>query len=100
MIPMHPALATFDRSLRTWLLLGLLAVLVLPQARGYSEWIGWLPFWLLAWPAMSLALLHRGRWRRPLARVAAPRRSRRHQARRHKAAVLPRRALLAALRTP
>jgi hypothetical protein len=100
MTPMHPALALFDRSLRTWLLLGLLAVLVLPQARGYSQLIGWLPFWLLAWPAMTLGLLHRARWRRPPARLAVSRRARRHQARRHKAAVPARRALLAALRAP
>jgi hypothetical protein len=99
MNPMHPALVAFDRSLRTWLGLGLLAVLLLPAARGHSHWVGWLPFWLLAWPALALALLHRGRWRSLRARAVMPRRARRRQARQHTPTLPVRRALLAALRS-
>lgn len=42
--------------LRTWLALGLLALALVPPARGYSEWIGWLPFWLAAAPLLMLAV--------------------------------------------
>jgi hypothetical protein len=100
MTPMHPALVALDRSLRTWLALGLLAVLLLPAARGHSHWIGWLPFWLMLWPALALALLHRNRWRAPRIRAIVPRRTRRRQARRQTARLPLRRALLAALRNP
>lgn len=31
-------------------LAGLALVLVWPAARGYSEWLGWLPLWLLGMP--------------------------------------------------
>ena len=43
--------------LRQWLVLGVLAVLLVPAARGSSEWLGSLPFWLLAAPACALASL-------------------------------------------
>jgi hypothetical protein len=99
MNPMHPALVTFDRSLRAWLGLGLLAVLLLPAARGHSYWVGWLPFWLLAWPALALALLHRSRWQNFRVRAIVPRRVRRRQARRHAPRLPLRRALLAAIRS-
>lgn len=92
-----PSLVAVDRVLRGWLLLGLLALLLLPAARGHNLWIGWLPFWLLGWPALSLALLHRGRWRLPARSTQRPRRLRR-QARRQPAASPRRRLLLAALR--
>jgi hypothetical protein len=92
-----PALRRFDFTLRAWLGLGLLAMLLLPAARGHAHWIGWLPYWLVGWPALALALLHRGRWSLPrLQRLPRPRRRRGAQARRQP---LPlRRALLAALR--
>jgi len=52
-------LQSTDRLLRRWLALGVLAVLLLPAARGHSQWIGWLPYWLLVAPMLSLVLLHR-----------------------------------------
>jgi len=42
--------------LRAWLALGLLALVLLPPARGFSQAIGWLPFWLVAAPLLMLAL--------------------------------------------
>ncbi|MFA5683790.1 MAG: hypothetical protein WCZ65_00360 [Lysobacteraceae bacterium] len=80
--------------LRRWLLLGALAVLLLPAARGHSAWVGWLPYWLAVAPALSLALceLHR---RRPRAR--ARRRDAGAQARRAPATALPRLSLAALL---
>lgn len=50
------------RVLTQWLILGLLACVALPAARGYSQWIGWLWYWLLAAPAIALCVLHRARW--------------------------------------
>ena len=32
---------------------GLAMVLLVPAARGYSQWLGWLPLWLLAMPASA-----------------------------------------------
>ncbi|MBS0515489.1 MAG: hypothetical protein JSS16_08455 [Proteobacteria bacterium] len=48
------------RVAQAWLALGCIAVLCLPASRGYSEWIGWLPLWLVIMPAAQLAML---RWR-------------------------------------
>jgi hypothetical protein len=45
--------------LAAWVSLGLLTLVMLPAARGFNEWIGWLPFWLLLAPASSLLVLHR-----------------------------------------
>ena len=54
-----------DRRLRIalWraLWLGVTAVLLLPMARGHSEWLGWLPLWLVGMPASALWALHRFR---------------------------------------
>lgn len=47
------------RLLWQCLALGLLAVLLLPAARGDSVLLGALPFWLLAAPAAALLALHR-----------------------------------------
>lgn len=47
------------RALTHVITLGLVLVLLLPAARGYSPLIGWWPFWLVVAPACSLALLHR-----------------------------------------
>lgn len=87
-----------DRALRGWLLLGLLALLLIPAARGHHPWIGWLPFWLLVWPAISLALLHRARLRVRLRKPLPRARRARRQARRQLAKPPRRRLLLAALR--
>ena len=54
----HPTLA---RSLRGALVLGVLLVLLLPAARGDSQWLGWWPLWLVAMPATALWALHRFR---------------------------------------
>jgi hypothetical protein len=53
-------LAPLDRALRVWLVAGVFALL-LPGALQFNHYIGWLPYWLVAAPAISLALLHRHR---------------------------------------
>lgn len=67
-----------------WLGAGVLALLLLPAARGASDWIGSLPFWLVLAPAIALLTHHRhalaAAWRAHLVR-ATPRRRRRPQAR-------------------
>ena len=44
---------------RLWLLLGAIAVIVLPPARGVDPLLGALPLWLVVLPATSLALISR-----------------------------------------
>ena len=39
-----------DDILRHAVILGTLAVLLIPAARGGSEWLGWLPLWLVGMP--------------------------------------------------
>ena len=39
-----------DALLRQAVALGALAVLLIPAARGSSEWFGWLPLWLVGMP--------------------------------------------------
>jgi hypothetical protein len=46
-------------ALRQLLLAGIALVLVVPAARGHSHWLGALPLWLVAMPAVSLWALHR-----------------------------------------
>ena len=69
-----------------WISLGLMALLMIPAARGFNEWVGWLPFWLLLAPFCSLLVLQRSRIARWLqarpARPALPRRRHAAQARR------------------
>jgi hypothetical protein len=48
-----------ERALRTWLLWGTVAVLLLPAARGHTAWLGWMPLWLVAMPASAWWALHR-----------------------------------------
>ncbi|MGE8279695.1 MAG: hypothetical protein ACN6O2_04600 [Stenotrophomonas sp.] len=63
------------RCVRQAALAGLALVLVWPAARGHSQWIGWLPLWLLGMPLSAWWALYRFRlpafWRQ---RKAAPRR--------------------------
>ena len=68
-----------ERILRTAVILGALTVLLLPAARGSSDWFGVLPLWLLGMPLAAWWSVSGF----PLPRVAAalPRR-RRAQARR------------------
>ena len=50
-----------ERGLRTLLIAGLALVLLLPAARGHSEWLGWMPLWLVGMPAAAWWSLHRFR---------------------------------------
>ncbi len=58
-----------ERSLRLLLLTGVALVLLLPAARGQSDWLGWLPMWLVGMPAVALWSLHR--FRLPLRKAAS-----------------------------
>lgn len=73
LVPHKDAAVTADpqleRSLRLVLLTGLVLVLLLPAARGQSDWLGWLPMWLVGMPAVALWSLHR--FRLPLRKVAS-----------------------------
>ena len=50
-----------ERGLRTLLIAGLALVLLLPAARGHSDWLGWMPLWLVGMPGMAWWSLHRFR---------------------------------------
>ncbi|MBO9718255.1 MAG: hypothetical protein J7507_16005 [Pseudoxanthomonas sp.] len=72
-----------EALLRRWLVLGLLAVALVPALRGSSAWLGWWPMWLVAMPAVAWWALHRFRLPSGLrTTVARIRRPRRDQARR------------------
>jgi hypothetical protein len=76
---------TLERLMRHVVALAAVTVLVVPLARGSSEWFGALPLWLVGMPLLSWWALHRFRLpHRPPAPTPAPRRRRRHavQARR------------------
>lgn len=60
-----------------WLGLGATASLLVPALRGYNVYVGWLPFWLLAAPAILLALTHRHRLAAALSAFLVGRRRRR-----------------------
>ncbi|WP_047129566.1 hypothetical protein [Xanthomonas arboricola] len=65
------------RPVRQIALAGLALVLVWPAARGHSEWIGWLPLWLVGMPMLAWWSLHRfalPALARPGARHGTPRR--------------------------
>ncbi|PKV13234.1 hypothetical protein [Xanthomonas prunicola] len=47
------------RPVRQIALAGLALVLVWPAARGTSEWIGWLPLWLVGMPMLAWWSLYR-----------------------------------------
>ena len=51
--------------------LGTTCVLLFPAARGSSDWLGWMPLWLLGMPLSALWALHGFRLV-PLQAVAAP----------------------------
>lgn len=66
------------RCVRHLALAGMAIVLVWPAARGSSEWVGWLPLWLLGMPLSAWWALQRfplPRWtrRRVQARRRGPR---------------------------
>lgn len=62
------SMSLIEQALLGAVALALVAMLSLPAARGVSEALGWLPFWLLALPlsawAVARALRHHGQ-RRP-----------------------------------
>lgn len=53
--------ATFLRLLHVWIGAGSLSLIWLPFADWHNHAIGWLPYWLLVAPLISLALLRRQR---------------------------------------
>jgi len=63
-----------DAALRQIALIGLIAVLAIPAARGSSAWLGWMPLWLLGMPLTAWWALHR--FRLPRAAAAGQRRTR------------------------
>ena len=77
-----------ERSLRVALALGVVLVLLLPMARSHSEWLGWVPMWLVGMPGVALWSLHR--FRLP-ARITNPRDARSASARRRKPGMQARR---------
>lgn len=68
-----------DRGLRRLVLIGLAAMLLLPAARGYSTWLGWMPLWLLGMPLAGWWALHRFRLPRWPQALRAPSGLRRRQ---------------------
>lgn len=44
-------------ALELWLCIGLVTCLLFPDLRGSDATLGWWPFWLVLWPALSRALL-------------------------------------------
>ena len=54
--PVDPRLL---RGVRIAFLSGLALVLLLPAARGHSDWLGWMPLWLLGMPLAAWWSLHR-----------------------------------------
>jgi hypothetical protein len=61
-----------DTFLRNAVILGALAVLLVPAARANSQWFGWLPLWLLGMPLVAWWSL-RG-WPVPRMALRLPRR--------------------------
>lgn len=55
-----------ERVLRSIVIAGLALVLLLPAARGQSDWLGWMPLWLVGMPVAAWWSLHR--FRLPLRR--------------------------------
>jgi hypothetical protein len=53
-----------DSALRQAVILGTLAVLLIPAARGSSDWLGWLPLWLVGMPLAAWWSLRGSRCRR------------------------------------
>jgi len=70
--------AQLDRVLRRTVAVGMALVLLVPLARASTDWLGWLPLWLVGMPAVAWWALHRFRlpagWTRPR-RTARGRRS-------------------------
>lgn len=72
-----------DSALKQAVLIGIIAVLAIPAARGYNAWLGWMPLWLLGMPLVAWWALHRFRLpHRPAVTARPARRRPRTQARR------------------
>lgn len=54
----HPQVLRWVRQVA---LAGLALVLVWPAARGHSQWLGWLPLWLVGMPCLAWWSLYRFR---------------------------------------
>ena len=71
-------------TLRAWLVVGAVALVVFPPLRETDAWFGWLPFWLVVAPALDLLFLGRRHLladaRRIVARLHQRRRASRRQA--------------------
>jgi predicted MFS family arabinose efflux permease len=67
-------------GVRNAFITGLALVLLLPVARGHSDWLGWMPLWLVGMPAVAWWSLHR--FRLPLRKAAAQESSKRARRRR------------------
>jgi len=73
----YPAL---ERALRQATCVGLALVVLLPAARGHSDWLGWMPLWLVGMPLAAWWAMHRFRlpgWPARPAYVLRPTRRRR-----------------------
>lgn len=74
---------------------GAAVVVLVPAARGSHEWLGWLPLWLLAMPALACWVAHgaplpRLYWQQqPASRVNGLRRTHGPQARRRRRVLRP-----------
>ena len=73
-----------DAVLRHAVILGTLAILFIPAARGSTQWLGWLPLWLVGMPLAAWWSLRR--FPLPTLALRLPRR-RRVQARRRRGRV-------------
>ena len=93
-----PADPQLERSVRFVLLAGLALVLLLPAARGQSDWLGWMPLWLVGMPAVALWSLHR--FRLPLRNRASRNDSLQSARRRRPGTQARRRAMPAMKRLP
>lgn len=60
------------RVVRNAVIIGLVLVLLLPAARGHSDWLGWTPLWLVGMPMAAWWSLHRFHlpWRKASAQEA------------------------------
>ncbi len=76
-----------DAVLRHAVIMGTLAVLLFPAARGSSAWIGWLPLWLVGMPLAAWWSLRR--FPLPQVRLRLPRRQRTQALRRSSKRHLP-----------
>ncbi len=78
--------AHLDLVLRRLVLIGVAVVVLVPLARASSDWLGWLPLWLVGMPAAAWWALHHFRLPAGARLIGTFRRRRGPQARRVRAA--------------